>query len=126
MTSKKEDLFSHQDALAQLHESQPLPTKLGFLHQLIREDFPFIDPLAIALLDEKTGILKTYIHSTTGSESPLIAYEAPLDSAPSLREIMQHRRPRIVQDLAIFKKGTHPHTVKWYPKTVQVVKLWQN
>lgn len=110
MTSEKEDLFSHQDILAQLHENRPLPEKLSFLHQLIREDFPFIDRLAIALLDEETGILKTYTHSTAEGESPITAYEAPLDAAPSLREIMQRRRPRLVQDLAIFDKGTHQHT----------------
>ncbi len=129
MTSKKEDLYSHQDALAQLHENQPLSDKLGFLHQLIREDFPFIDRLAIALLEEKTGILKTYTHSTTGGENPLIAYETPLESAPSLREIMQHRRPRLVQDLAIFKKGIHLHTeliaAKGY-KASYTLPLYQN
>ena len=61
MSSEKENLFSHQDTLAQLHENRPLSEKLGFLHRLIREDFPFIDRLAIALLDEKTGILKTKV-----------------------------------------------------------------
>lgn len=125
---KKENLFAHQDVLAQLHENRPLSDKLSFLHQLIREDFPFIDRLAIALLDEKTRILKTYTHSTNG-ESPLIAYEAPLDSASSLREIIQHRRPRLVQDLAIFNKGTHQHTeqiaAKGY-KASYTMPLYQN
>lgn len=110
MTSKKENLFSHQDALAQLHENRPLSEKLSFLHQLMREDFPFIDRLAIALLDEKTGVLKTYTHSSSDGESPITAYEAPLDAAPSLQEIIRRRRPRLVQDLAIFDSGKHKHT----------------
>jgi len=110
MPQKEEDLFTHQDALAQLHESLPLSDKLRFLHQLIREDFPFIDRLAIALFDEATDTLKTYTHSTEGDDSPIAAYEAPLGTAPSLRAIMQHRRPRLVQDLDIFAKGTHEHT----------------
>ena len=47
--SPQEDLFPHQDILAKLHESLPLSDKLRFLHQIIREDFPFIDRLSIAL-----------------------------------------------------------------------------
>lgn len=106
---QQEELFSHQDTLAKLHDSLPLSDKLRFLHQVIQQDFPFVDRLSIALLDEKTDILKTYTHSTKGFD-PLTAYEVPLSAAPSLREIMQHRRPRLVQDLAIFAYGTHEHT----------------
>lgn len=129
MSSEKENLFSHQDTLAQLHENRPLSEKLGFLHQLIREDFPFIDRLAIALLDEKTGILKTYTHSTSEGKSPISAYETPLDAAPSLCEIMQRRRPRLVQDLTLFDNGTHQHTkqiaAKGY-KASYTMPLYQN
>lgn len=50
---QEEDLFTHQDTLANLHENLPLTEKLSFLHQIIRQDFPFIDRLAIALFDEK-------------------------------------------------------------------------
>jgi formate dehydrogenase maturation protein FdhE len=96
MSRKEEDLFAHQDTLAQLHESLPLSDKLRFLHQIIREDFSFIDRLAIALFDEATDTLKTYTHSIEGDDSPIVAYEAPLGAAPSLRAIMQHRCPRLV------------------------------
>ena len=107
--SPQEDLFPHQDILAKLHESLPLSDKLRFLHQIIREDFPFIDRLSIALFDEKTGMLKTYTHSTEGA-SPLAAYEVPLGDASSLREIMRRRRPRVVRDLSIFAQGLQEHT----------------
>lgn len=107
---QEENLFTHQDALANLHENLPLTEKLRFLHQVIRQDFPFIDRLSIALFDEKTETLKTYTHSTEGNDSPVTTYEAPLSSAPSLRAIMEHRRPRLVQDLNIFSQGTHEHT----------------
>lgn len=106
----EEDLFTHQDTLANLHENIPLTEKLRFLHQIIRQDFPFIDRLAIALYDEKTQMLKTYTHSTEGCDSPVTTYEAPLSAAPSLHAIIEHRRPRLVQDLNIFAKGTHEHT----------------
>lgn len=106
----EEDLFIHQDTLANLHENFPLTEKLRFLHQIIRQDFPFVDRLAIALFDEKTEMLKTYTHSTEGNDSPVTTYEAPLNAAPSLRAIIEHRRPRLVQDLNLFSKGTHEHT----------------
>ena len=83
-------------------QNLPLTDKLEFLHQVIREDFPFIDRVAIALFDEKTEMLKTYTHSTEGNDSPITTYEAPLSSAPSLRTIIEHRRPRLVQNLDIF------------------------
>ncbi|TXI16676.1 MAG: HD domain-containing protein [Nitrosomonas sp.] len=107
---QNEDLFSHQDTLAKLHENLPLTEKLRFLHQVIRQDFPFIDRLAIALFDEQTEMLKTYTHSTEGNDNPVTTYEAPLSAAPSLRTIIEHRRPRLVQDLNIFSHGTHEHT----------------
>ncbi len=106
----EEDLFTHQDTLANLHENLPLTEKLRFLHQVIRQDFPFIDRLAIALYDEKTEMLKTYTHSTEGNDSPVTTYEAPLSAAPSLHAIIEQRRPRLVQDLNIFSQGTHEHT----------------
>ncbi|MCB1984709.1 MAG: HD domain-containing protein [Burkholderiales bacterium] len=107
---QKEDLFAHQDTLARLHEDIPLSDKLSFIHQIILQDFPFVSRLAIALYDEQTEMLKTYAHSTEGNENPVVTYEAPLGAAPSLREIIEHRRPRLVQDLDIFSKGKHEHT----------------
>lgn len=107
---QKEDLFAHQDTLARLHENLPLSDKLSFIHQIILQDFPFISRLAIALHDEQTDMLKTYAHSTEGNDSPMVTYEAPLNAAPSLREIIEQRRPRLVQDLDIFSLGTNEHT----------------
>jgi HD-GYP domain-containing protein (c-di-GMP phosphodiesterase class II) len=107
--TQQEELFSHQDTLAKLHDNLPLSDKLSVLHQVIRQDFPFIDRISISLLDEKTNILKTYTQSTIGS-NPLTTYEVPLSEAPSLNEIIKHRCPRLVQDLAIFAKGEHVHT----------------
>ncbi len=110
MSSQKKELFEHQDTLSLLNESLPLTDKLQFLHKTIRVDFPFIDRLSIALYDAKTETLKTYTHSTEGGDDPVSTYEAPLSSAPSLCAIIESRRPRLVQDLDIFSKGTHEHT----------------
>ncbi|MCW5607123.1 MAG: HD domain-containing protein [Nitrosomonas sp.] len=127
--SQKEDLFAHQDTLAQLHEDIPLSDKLSFIHQIILQDFPFINRLAIALFDEKTDMLKTYTHSTDDTDNPMTAYEAPLNAAPSLRDIIEQRCPRLVQDLNIFIQGTHEHTqriaTKGY-KSSYTMPLYQN
>lgn len=129
MSPQEEDLFSRQDTLALLNESLPLTDKLRFLHQTIRVDFPFIDRLSIALYDAKTETLKTYTHSTEGDDDPVATYEAPLSSAPSLCAIIKSRRPRLVQDLNIFSKGTHEHTkriaAKGY-KSSYTIPLYQS
>ena len=52
--TQQEELFSHQDTLAKLHDNLPLSDKLSVLHQVILQDFPFIDRISISLLDEKT------------------------------------------------------------------------
>ena len=63
MTKQREELFSHQDVLAKLHDNLPLSDKLHVLHQIIRQDFQFIDRISISLLDEKTNIV-TQIHKS--------------------------------------------------------------
>ena len=103
--------------------------KLCFLHQTIRVDFPFIDRLSIALYDAKTETLKAYTYSAEGDDDPVATYEAPLSSAPSLCSIIENRRPRLVQDLGIFSKGTHEHTqriaAKGY-KSSYTIPLYQS
>ena len=129
MSPKEEDLFARQDTLALLNESLPLTDKLRFLHQTIRVDFPFIDRLSIALYDAKTETLKAYTYSAEGDDDPVATYEAPLSSAPSLCSIIENRRPRLVQDLGIFSKGTHEHTkriaAKGY-KSSYTIPLYQS
>lgn len=83
MTQQKE-LFSHQNILAKLHDNLPLSDRLGIFHQVIRQDFPFIDRISIFLLDEKTNVLKTYTQSTIGS-NPLATYEIPLSGSPVVK-----------------------------------------
>jgi HD-GYP domain-containing protein (c-di-GMP phosphodiesterase class II) len=73
--------------------------------------FKFIDRIAIALYDERSQILKTFLASTRQS-NPLIHYESKIEEAPSLQDIIKKRRPRVVNDLSIFDLGEHEHTVK--------------
>ena len=102
-------MFDHQDTLQQLNKNIPLGEKLASVHKAIKKQFAAVDRIAVAIYDEKTDLLKTYIHSS-GGESPLEHYQSPLANSPSLLQIIEQRKPRVVNDLSIFAQGTQEHT----------------
>jgi HD-GYP domain-containing protein (c-di-GMP phosphodiesterase class II) len=102
-------MFSHEDRLQGLNENLPLGRKLGLLHGEIVRRFPFVARLAVAVFDPKRKVLKTFIASGEKSQE-LSRYEARLEDAPSLLEILRAARPRVVNDLRLFAKGSHEHT----------------
>ena len=108
----RDSLYQHQDILKDLNDQHPLAYKLTIVHGVIKGLCPFVDRLAVAVYDEKTDELKTYVHSTPDQESPLTNYTAKLSNAPSLQEIVKLRKPRVVNDLGIFSGGRHAHTSK--------------
>ena len=103
------NLYSHVDTLGKLNESQNLSEKLRFIHDTVNQRYPFIDRLAVAIYDPKTDLLKTFIHSSGGTV-PLSHYQAKLNDAHSLREIIEVGRPRVVNDLTIFRNSEHEHS----------------
>ncbi len=98
-------------ALAALQEQLPLGAKLAQIHDLLLADAPEIERIAVALYDEPSRLLKTFVHSSGGAQ-PLSHYESPMAEAPGLEEMMQTGRARVVQDLAVFAAGDHEHTVR--------------
>jgi HD-GYP domain-containing protein (c-di-GMP phosphodiesterase class II) len=102
-------MFHHQDTLRRLNENIPLGEKLASVHGAIKKQFAFIDRIAVAIYDHKTDMLKTYIHSS-GGDSPLNHYQSALANSPSLQEIVEQRKPRVVNDLNIFANGEQEHT----------------
>jgi HD-GYP domain-containing protein (c-di-GMP phosphodiesterase class II) len=52
-------------------------------------------------------MLRTFLAS---GDTPLLRYETPLASAPSLEEIVRTGRPRVVNDLDLFGRGPREHT----------------
>ena len=92
------DWFNHTDKLAALGQDAPFSQKLGFLHDYLQEEFPWIDRIAVALYDPATDMLKTYAHSSKGA-NPLSHYEARLGDSATLQEIVRQGRPRVVNDL---------------------------
>lgn len=102
-------LFDHEDKLGPLDGDAKLVDKVRTIHAALQERFPFIQRVAAAVLDPETDTLKTFLY--TGEEdTPLAHYTAKLADAASLREIIEKRRPRVVNDLAIFSAGEHAHT----------------
>jgi len=104
-------MFEYQDTLQRLNENLPLTSKFVYVHDVLRQRYPFIDRIAAALYEPATDTLKTFVHSSGGAE-PLVHYEARLADSPSLQDIVERGRPRIVNDLDIFASGIHTHTRK--------------
>ena len=102
-------MFDHSDRLAQLHENITLGEKIAAIHEMMRERFPFISRISAALYDNKTDLLKTFLHSGE-EEKPLVYYQARLSESSSLSEILNIGRPRVVNDLYLFSGGVHEHT----------------
>lgn len=104
-------MFEHHDVLEELNKHIPLRDKLIVAHKSVRYFFPFISRIAVALYDSETKILKTFLHSS-GDENPLDHYQASIDNAPSLKEILDKRLPRIINDPLTFEHGEHEHTIR--------------
>lgn len=104
-----ETVFSHQDTLSALNDNLPLAAKLRAIHDVLRQAHPFVSRLAIALYDADTDVVKTFAHSSGGAD-PLSLYESRLQDAPSLQEVVAQRKPRVIQDLALFNAGQSEHT----------------
>lgn len=102
-------MFDHEDRLWGLSGDFPLAAKLRLIHGEVVRRFPFIARLAVAVYDPKRNVLKTFLASGGGDQSPS-RYEARLEDAPMLAEILKMRRPRVVNDLRLFASGTHEHT----------------
>ncbi len=78
------------------------------IHEDVRNMFPALCRVAVAVYDNETDILKTFAHRTEGT-SPISFYEARLSDVPSLQEIAQDTSPRIIDDISVFNTGNE-HT----------------
>ena len=102
-------MFSHVDALGELSERVPLERKLATIHAAVRGELPFVDRVAVASYDPATGLLKTLLASPQEGNA-LVRYEARLADSPTLAEMARTHRPRVVNDLELFRGGERRHT----------------
>lgn len=101
--------FEYADSLDALNKNIPVREKLVFTHNALKEKYDFIDRIAIAIYDPKTEMVKTYIDSS-GDAHPLEHYQATLDQASTLREIIEHKRPLVINNLEAPDTSAHEHT----------------
>ena len=100
-----EKIFFHEDTLSRLNEDAPLSDKLADVHRFVRGHMPFVARIAVALYDAATDTLKTFAHSSDG-DNPLPFYESRLADSASLREIVERRQPRVVNDTDLYGSDT--------------------
>ena len=100
--------FDHRDLLVELNRKYTVSEKVAYLHQVTRENFSFVDRIAVAVYDRACDMLKTFVHSTDGG-NPLPYYEARLMDAGSLREILEKGGSRVIHDLDVFAGNSKTH-----------------
>lgn len=105
----QQTIYHRDDSLGFLNDNRPLADKLAALHQVVASRCPSIHRIAVALYDDKTDLLKTFIYSSE-DDSPLRHYQAPLGSSTTLSRIVEQGKPRVVNDLTIFADSTHEHS----------------
>lgn len=98
----------HHDALQALNADAPFRARIREVHWAARSALPFIARIAVALYDPKTAQLKTFVHSGDG-EDPLAHYAAPLGAVPSLRKLLDEKRPRVIQNMLTFETPESEH-----------------
>lgn len=113
---QQRDIVSHMptqpNGLLDLNRANDLGDKLAHLHRATRERYPFITRIAMALYDQGTDLVRTFIYS--GADSPLNHYQAKLASCYSLKQLADQRTPRLEQDLSVFSGSSHFHAIKIY------------
>lgn len=104
-------VFEHEDRLTAIDSNISLAEKMIHVHEELKARFPAIARIAAAIYDPRTDLLKTFAASS-GNDSPLQHYQAKLAESPSLREILEHGRPRVINDLHLFDAGQREHTLR--------------
>jgi len=86
--------------------------RLRTLHFGLRAEFGGVSRIAVAVYDHKTDGLKTFVHSTIEGET-LIRHEVKLADVPSLRELADQHRDRVISDTSVLaaSKTTHSQLV---------------
>lgn len=102
----------HNDQFAVLNSNEDLIFKLTQLHRLIKQHHEFIERVAVALYDDATDMVRTFVYS--GEDSPLNHYQAKLSECYSLAQMAAKQQPRVENDLAVFADSHHRHALQIY------------
>ncbi|MEW5848651.1 MAG: HD domain-containing phosphohydrolase [Myxococcota bacterium] len=102
-------LYTHDDLLQDLGRRRPLTAHLMTIHDDVRRRYPFITRMAVAIHDARTRQVRTFLASTP-RPGTLAHHEVTLAQAPSLEQLAELGRHRVVNDMGIFAEGKHTHT----------------
>ena len=116
-----ENIFLTNGLLENLHTDSSFNDKIKTIHSALKKQCTFIDRISAILYDAGMEGLKSFIHSSP--DDPVSSYTCDLEDAPSLKQIKSLQKPRLVNDLGLFKHGTNAHTRKLRPMVmVQVMR----
>jgi len=101
--------YTHTDLLASLNHKQTLEQRLSVIHEALYTLIGCVDRISVASYDPATDLLKTFLASSPG-HNDLVRYEARLADTPSLGEILQMGRPRVINDLRLAQQSNRTHT----------------
>jgi HD-GYP domain-containing protein (c-di-GMP phosphodiesterase class II) len=103
------DNYIHEDILAGLNKPATLNERLEYLHTVLKRRYPFLSRIAVAIYDDKTDMLKTFVHSED-TKPALQNYHARLSDSGSLSEVIARGQPRVINNLNIFDRKPQEHT----------------
>jgi len=92
-----------------LEKTASLSEKLLTLHRLLKGRYAVIDHIAVAVYDNQTDLLKTFI-SSDAEHGGLTNYQAKLADAYMLKQILESGKPRVIDDLRQYTASDKEHT----------------
>jgi HD-GYP domain-containing protein (c-di-GMP phosphodiesterase class II) len=103
------ELYAHADLLEALNGGAQLDRRLAAVHEALYTIIGCVDRISVASYDPATDLLKTFLASSPG-RNDLVRYEARLADTPSLGEILEAGRPRVINDLRLNRPGNRTQT----------------
>jgi len=92
-----------------LEKTASLSEKLLAMHRLLRGRYAVIDHIAVAVYDNQTDLLKTFISSDV-NHGGLTNYQTRLADAFALKQILESGKPRVIDDLRQYSASDKEHT----------------
>ena len=87
-----------------------LSSQIEQIHINLKESFPALCRIAVAIYDENTDMLKTFTQSNTEAV-PMQYYSSKLSQSESLSKMVEERSTRIIHDISAIHSGRQ-HTKK--------------
>lgn len=85
--------------MAETFATETLRSRLAEFHELVGTQLPGVLRIGVALHEPRTGMLRTFLHSTVGPP-PFQEYTLPLSESPGLVALAKSHSTRVIQDLA--------------------------